>query len=167
MEGGAGEATVHGVAKSRTGLSDFTTSSPPSRRRQARSQNKGQSRASGLRTSPPPARDRQVRAARAEGGNCSPREASNTKLQADFSANQYFLGLWTIDIHREGRRQGSAPQKKHTRRCTPRKPSGWDWGEDKSQPSTGGDSAHQAPRHLNHSDLGWVQNAGPTKSAPL
>ena len=123
--------------------------------------------ASGLRTSTPPAGDRQVRAARAEGGNRSPREASDTKLQADFSANQDFLGLWTIDIHREGRRQGTAPQKKHMYHCTPRKPSGWNWGEDKSKPSTGGDSAHQAPRHLNRSELGRVQNAGPTKSAPL
>ena len=40
-----------------------------------------------------------------EWGNHSPREASYTKLQADFVANQDFLGFWTIDILQEGRSQ--------------------------------------------------------------
>ena len=77
------------------------------------SQNKGLSRGSWLQTSPSSARDRQVRAARARRGNHSPREALSTKLQADFFANQDFLGLWTVDIHREGRSQRSSSQKRH------------------------------------------------------
>ena len=51
--------------------------------------------------------------------------------------------------------------------CTSRKLSNWDGAGDKSQPSTGGDYARQGRGHLSCSDLGWVQNAGPTKSAPL
>ena len=67
-----------------------------------------------------------------ERGNCNIREASSTKLKAGFIANQDFLGFWKVDIHQEGRRQRSAPQKRHRahlRRhacCTPRKLSGWD-----------------------------------------
>ena len=78
-----------------------------------------------------------------------------------------------VNIHREGCSQGSAPQKRHTahlrRRtcCTPRKPSGRDRGGNKSQPSSGGDCACQAPGHLSCLDLGQAQNAGPTKSTPL
>ena len=78
-----------------------------------------------------------------------------------------------VDICWEGHSQRSAPQKRHMahlRRCsccTPRKLSSWDGGGDKSQPSTGGNCARQAPGHLSCSDLGWAQNAGPTKSAPL
>ena len=83
------------------------------------------------------------------------------------------MGLWTVNIHQEGHSQRSAPQKRymaHLRRhacCTTRKLSGWDWGGNKSQLSTGGDCAHQAPGHLSCSDLGQAQKAGPTKSAPL
>ena len=64
-------------------------------------------------------------------------------------------------------------QKRHTAHlrscagCTPRKQSSRDGGGDKSQPSTGGDHARQAPGHLSCSDLGSAQNAGPTQSAPL
>ena len=89
------------------------------------------------------------------------------------AANQAFLGSWMVDIHQEGRSQRPAPQNRHTahlRRCalcTPRKPSGWDGGGGKPQPSTGGESARQAPGRLSCSDLGRAQNAGPTKSAPL
>ena len=105
--------------------------------------------------------------------NCSPREASYTKLQADFIANQDFLGFWMVDICREGHSQRSAPQKRHMAhlgrhsRCTPRKPSSWDRGGHKSQPSTRGDSACQSPGHLSCSDLGQAQKAGTAKSAPL
>ena len=108
-----------------------------------------------------------------EGGNHSPREAFSTKLQADFIANQDFLGFWKVDIRWEGRSQRSAPQKRHKahlRRCTdctPRRLSGWDGGGNKSQPSTGGDCACQAPGDLSCSDLGQAQNAGPTKFAPI
>ena len=62
------------------------------------------------------------KAARAVGGNRSPREASSTKLQPGFIVNQDFLGFWMVDIH--------------LRRCassTPRKPSGRDGGGIKSQ----------------------------------
>ena len=38
-----------------------------------------------------------------EGGNCGPREASYTKLKADFIVNQDFLGFWTVNICQEGR----------------------------------------------------------------
>ena len=33
-----------------------------------------------------------------ERGNQGPREASSTKLQTGFIANQEFLGFWTVDI---------------------------------------------------------------------
>ena len=108
-----------------------------------------------------------------EGGNRGPREASYTKLQADFLANQDFLGFWTVNIRPQGHSQRSAPQKRHTvhlrRRahCIPRKPSGWGRGGDKLQTSTGGDYVRQAPGHLSCSDLRWVQNVGPTNSVPL
>ena len=140
--------------------------SPNLRHCQACSQNKGLSRASQLRTSPSPAGDRQVGAARARRGNCSPREASSTKLQAGFVANQDFLGFWMVDIHQAGLSQRSAPQKRHTahlRRCsgcTPRKPNGRDGGGNKSQ-----NCARQAPGHLSCLDLGRAQNADPTESA--
>ena len=90
-----------------------------------------------------------------EGGNCCPREASYTKLQADFIANQDFSGFLMVDIHREGHSQRSAPQKRHTahlRRsahCTPRKPSDLDRRGDKTHCPPGGDCACQAPGHLN------------------
>ena len=48
-----------------------------------------------------------------ERGKLGPGEASSTKLQAGFVANQDFLGFWMVDIHREGRSQRSAPQKRH------------------------------------------------------
>ena len=94
-------------------------------------------------------------------------------MQADFFANQYFLGFWMVDICQEGRSQRLAPQKRHTahlRRhthCTPRKPSGWDGGGDKTHCPPGGDCAQQAPGHLSCSDLGRIQNTGPTESKPL
>ena len=100
-------------------------------------------------------------------------ERHPTKLQADFSANQDFLGFWTIDICQEGRSQRPAPQNRHMAhlrrraRCTPRKPSGWNRGGDKPQPSTGGDYTRQAPGHLSNSELGQAQNTSPTKSVPL
>ena len=108
-----------------------------------------------------------------EGSNRDSREASSTKLQAGFFANQDFLGFWMVDIHREGRSQRSAPQKRHLAhlrrraRCTPRKPSGWFGGADKMHPPTGGGCARQAPGHLSCSDLGRTRNAGPTEFTPL
>ena len=108
-----------------------------------------------------------------EGSNRGPREASYTKLQADFIANQDFLEFWMVDNCLEGHSQRSAPRKRHTahlrRRahCIPRKLSSWDEGGDKPQPSTGGNYAHQAPGHLSCSDLRRAENAGPTKSVPL
>ena len=71
--------------------------------------------------------------------NHDPREASSTKLQAGFIANQGFLGFWTVYIRWEGRSLRSAPQKRHMahlRRCagcTPRKPNGRDGRGDKPQ----------------------------------
>ena len=95
---------------------NYHAKSPNLRHRQAHSQNR-LSRASqqqtghGERGQPGP-----------EEGNHVPREASSTKMQAGFIANQDFLGFWTVDIRL--RRCAS---------CTPRKPSGRDRGGDKSQ----------------------------------
>ena len=78
-----------------------------------------------------------------------------------------------VDIHQEGHSQRSAPQKterSHLRCrscCAPRKPSGWDWGGDKTHRLTWGECTHQTPGHLSCSDLGRAQNAGPSESAPL
>ena len=108
-----------------------------------------------------------------EGHNLGPREASSTKLQAGFFANQDFLGFWTADIHRESRSQRSDAQKRHTAHlrshahCTPRKSSSWDRGGDKTNLPPRGDCVHQAPAHLSYLDLGSAQNTGPTKSTPL
>ena len=113
--------------------------SPNLRHHQAHSQNKGLSRASWLWTGLSPSGNRQARAARARRVYRGPREASSTKLQAGFIANQDFLGFWTVDIRREGHSQRSAPQKRYTahlRRCagcTFRKSSGRDRGGDKLQ----------------------------------
>ena len=114
--------------------------SPNLRCHQACSQNKGLSRANRIQAgpSPIPVTGRQGQP-EPEGGNRSPREALSTKLQAGSVANQDFLGFWMVDICWEGHSQRSAPQKRHTahlRRhahCTPRKPSSWDGGGDKSQ----------------------------------
>ena len=145
--------------------------SPNLRHHQARSQNKGLSRTSQLPQAHPLLETGRRGQPEPEGDNHRPREESSTKLQAGFVANQDFLGFWMVDIHQEGRGQRSAPQKRHTahlrRRahCTPRKLSGWVRGGNKSQPSTGGNCARQAPGHLSCLDLGWAQNTGPTKSA--
>ena len=110
-----------------------------SRHRQARLQNKGLSRASWLWTGPSPTEDRQARAARARRGQLWTQRGIIYQLQAGFVANQDFLGFWMVDIHREGRSQRSAPQKRymaHLRRCTgctPRKPSSRDGEGDKLQ----------------------------------
>ena len=145
--------------------------SPNLRLCQARSQNRELSRASGP-AHPPPETGRWGQP-EPEGGNSGPREASSTKLQAGFVANQDYLGFWMVDICREGRSQRSAPQKRHPahlrRRvhCALRKPSSWDGGGDKMHPLPGGDCAHQGPGHLSCSGLGRAPKAGPTKSAPL
>ena len=92
-------------------------------------------------------------------------------------ANQVFLGSWTVDIHQEGHSQRSPPQRRHTAhlrrcsRCTPRKLSSWDGGDDKTSwirsPHTWGECALQALGRLSCSDLERAQNTGPTKSMPL
>ena len=85
-------------------------------------------------------------------------------MQADFSANQDFLGLWTIDIRTEGRSQRRAPQKRHMAHlrshtcCTPRKLSCWNRGGGKPQPPSGGEYVHQAPGHLSCSGLGRAKH---------
>ena len=104
-----------------------------------------------------------MRAARDGRGQSRPQRGILYQLQADFFANQDFLGFWMVEIWQEGHSQRSAPQKRHTAhlrrraRCTPRKPSGWDGGGIKSQPSTGYNRAHQAPGHLSCSELGQAQ----------
>ena len=72
-----------------------------------------------------------------------------------------------VDIHQEGCCQRSAPQKRHTAHlrkwahCTHKKPGSWDGGDDKSQPSTGGDCARQAPAHLS-----WAWDRHKTQAQP-
>ena len=111
--------------------------SPKLKHHQAHSQNKVLSRASGL-AHPPPETGRRGQP-EPEGGNSGPREASSTKLQAGFVANQDLLGFWMSNSRREGRSQKSAPQKRRTAHlrkctsCTPRKASSRDGGGDKSQ----------------------------------
>ena len=123
--------------------------SPNLRHHQASSQNKGLRRASWLQTThPPPVTGRQ-RQPEPEGGNHGPREASSTKLQAGFVANQDFLGFWMVNIH-----------LRRCAGCTPRKPSG-------REAISRSNHARQTPHHLSCSDLGRAQNAGPTESAPL
>ena len=94
----------------------YPVKNPNLRHHQASSQNKGLSRASRLRTSPSPAQDMQARAARGRRGNPDPREASSTKLQAGFIANQDFLGFWMVDIRQQGRSQKQLPRRdtRHT-----------------------------------------------------
>ena len=147
--------------------------SPNLRHCQARSHNKGLHSASRLHTGHSlPESDKRGQP-ELEGSNCSPRKASSTKLKAGLVAKQDFLEFWTVNIHREGRSQRSAQQKRHTEHlrrstsCTPRKPSGWNRGGDKMHPLPGGDCTHQATGHLRYSDLGRAQNTGSTESAPL
>ena len=99
--------------------------SPKLRHHQACSQNKGLSRASqqqtghGERGQPGP-----------EEGNHVPREASSTKMQAGFIANQDFLGFWTVNI-RLRRCTGCTPRKASSRAGRgnisqwPRSPNTW------------------------------------------
>ena len=162
MDRGAWQATVHGVT--RVGH-DLATKPPPTHC-QARSQKTGMSRATRLWIRPSTT-GRQGEP-ELEGGNCGPREASYTKLQADFVANQDFLGFLMVNILQDGHSQRSASQKREsTSAIHPENLSSWDRGGDKPQPSTGGDYTHQGPGHLSCLDLGQAQNAGPTKSAPL
>ena len=93
---------------------NYPAKSPNLRHCQANSQNKGLSRASQLRTGPSPTREGRQEQSEPERGNHGPREASSTKLQTGFIANQEFLGFWTVDIGREGHSQRSAPQQGHT-----------------------------------------------------
>ena len=110
----------------------YSVKSPNLGHQEARSQNKALRRASQLQTSTFPSSDRQARQSELDAGNCSPREALSTKLQAGFIANQDFLGFWMVDICQEGCSQRSAPQKRHkahlrwARMLPPRKLSGWD-----------------------------------------
>ena len=120
MPRGQSEGTNLG---SQTRLWDsYHAKSPNLRHCQARSQNKGQSKASPLQTYPSPSCDRQAKAARAGRGQLRPQEALSTKLQAGFVANQDFLGFWTVNIC-----------LRRCAGCTPRKLSGRDWGGNKSQ----------------------------------
>ena len=72
--------------------------SPNLRHHQARSQNKGLSRASWLWTGPSPTEDRQARAARARRGQLWTQRGIIYQLQAGFVANQDFLGFWMVEL---------------------------------------------------------------------
>ena len=72
-------------------------------------------------------------------GNLGPRDSIFHQTVSRLPvANQVFLGSWMVDTHQEGRSQTSAPQRRHMVHlkrcsgCTPRKPSGWDWGGNKT-----------------------------------
>ena len=129
MDREAWRAVIHGVAKCRTELSDWTDWTEDIARHAHRTKDWAELASYGP-AHPPPETGRRGQP-ELEGGNCGRSEAPHTKRQADFSANQDF---WTIDIGWEGRNQTPAPQKRHTEHlsrcahCTPRKPSGWDQG---------------------------------------
>ena len=82
-------------------------------------QNKGLIRANRLQTTHPPPVTGRLGQPEPEGGNRGPREASSTKLQAGFLANQDFLGFWTVNIC-----------LRRCAGCTPRKLSSRDGGGD-------------------------------------
>ena len=88
----------------------------------------------------------------------------NCKQASLLTKNSWDSGQSTFARKIAAREQLPRRRRAH---CTPRKPNGWDSGGDKSHPSTGDDYAHQGSGHLSCSDLERVQNAGPTKSAPL
>ena len=94
----------------------YPAKSPKLRPRQAPSQNKELADCGPAHSPPETGRQGQPEL---EGGNRSPREASHTKLQADFAANQDFLGFWMVDIRREDRSLRSAPQKRRRASCNP------------------------------------------------
>ena len=84
------------------------------------SQNKGlskyQRRASQLRTSPSPAGGREAGSLQPEPerGNLGPRNGILYQTVSRLPvANQVFLRSWMVDIHREGRSQRLAPQRRH------------------------------------------------------
>ena len=129
----------------------YHAKSPDLRYSQARSQNKGLSRARQLWTGHLPLETGRRGQPEPEGGNRSPREALSAKLPAGFIANRDFWGFWTVVILL--RRRAS---------CTPRKLSGRD-GEEISC----NDRTCQMPGHLSCSDLGRAQNTGPTEPALL
>ena len=107
----------------------------------AHSQNKGlsecQRRASWLQTAPSTARGREAgqRQPEPERGKLGPKDGIlyRTAIRL-LVANQDFLGFWTVDIHQEGHSHRSAPQKRHRHPLSPRKPSSWDQGGDKTHP---------------------------------
>ena len=70
-----------------------------------------------------------------ERGKLSPRDGIlyRTAIRLPV-ANQDFLGFWMVDIHQEGHSHRSAPQKRHRRPLSLRKPSSWDQGGDKTHP---------------------------------
>ena len=141
---------------------------------------KHQSRASWLQTGPSPAGGREAGRRQpeleSEGIHLGPRNGILHQTVSRIPvANQIFLVSWTVDILQEGRSQRSAPQRRHMahlRQCSrcsrwaPRKPRAWDRGGDKTH-CPPGRVRLPAPGHLSCSDLGWVQNAYPTKSVPL
>ena len=146
----------------------------------ARSQNKGLSKYQrGARyrlAHPPPEAERQAGDSQSwkTRGNLGPRDSILHQTVSRLPvANQVFLGSWMVDICQEGRSQRSAPQRRHMAhlrqcsRCTPRKPSGWDEGGDKTRCPTKVECACQPPGRLSCSDLGRASNTRPTESVPL
>ena len=129
-----------------------------------------------------------------EGGNRGPREASYTKAQADFVANQDFLGFWTVDIchppggsqpeisfpeegatavHPENRKAGTREGRSHSLQlgATMRAEdlvtqAAWTWDGQKrqAQPSL---RLRGVPENLNPSglDLGSACNPGPASDS--
>ena len=138
----------------------YPAKSPNLRHHQACSQNKGLSRASRLRTGPSPSGDMQMRAARARRGQLWPQRGIIYQTASRLVANQYFLGFWTVKIC-----------LRRCAGCTPRKPSGRDWGGDKSQrphsPNTWSSELLGPGKGTKRRPKMQAQNAGPTKSAPL
>ena len=139
--------------------------SPNLRHRQARSQNKGLSRASRLYQTIPRWKQAGDGSQSQKGTTVAPERhpVPNCKETSWLTKTSWDSG------HSTSARRVAAPQKRQTAHlrspthCTPRKPSDWDREGDKLQPSTGGDYTCQAPGRLSCWDLGQAQNAGPTK----
>ena len=106
-----------------------------------------QRRASQLQTGPSPAGGREAgrQQPEPEGKEQSgPRDSILYETASSLPvANQVFLESWTFDIHQEGRSQRSTLQRRHRAQlrqhsgCAPRKPSGWDRGDDGTYHTTG------------------------------